>query len=40
MLEHLVFGILIGGVVVTSIAISVWSCAAAAAIINDAFRRW
>ena len=40
MLEHLVFGIIIGAVVVASIAIAVWSCAAAAAVINDAFRRW
>ena len=40
MLEHLVYGIIIGSVVVTSITITVWSCAAAAAIINDAFRRW
>ena len=40
MLEHLVFGIVAGIVVVTSIAIIVWSCAAFAAVINDFFRRW
>ena len=39
MLEHLVFGILIGSVIVTSITITVWSCAAFAAVINDFFRR-
>jgi len=40
MLEHLVYGIIIGAVVVASIAIAVCISAAAAAIINDAFRRW
>ena len=39
MLEHLVYGIIIGAVVVASIAIAVWSCAAVAAVINDALRR-
>jgi len=40
MLEHLVFGIVAGIVVVASIAIIAWSCAAFAAVINDFFRRW
>jgi len=40
MIEHLVFGIVAGVVVVTAIAIIVWSCAAFAAVINDFFRRW
>jgi len=40
MIEHLVFGIVIGITVVTAIAITVWSCAAFAAVINDFFRRW
>jgi len=40
MIEHLVFGIVTGIVIVTTIGIIVWSSAAFAAIINDAFRRW
>ncbi len=40
MIEHLVYGIIIGSVIVASIAIAVWSCAAVANVINDAFRRW
>jgi outer membrane murein-binding lipoprotein Lpp len=40
MIEHLVYGIIIGAVVVASLAIAVCISAAAAALINDAFRRW
>ena len=40
MIEHLVYGIIIGSVIVASVAIAVCISAAAAAIINDALRRW
>jgi len=40
MLEHLIFGIVVGITIVTAIGIAVWVSAAFAAVINDAFRRW